>query len=209
MSANRPSARGRLIAIAVAGLVLVAISATGFLRHDTVDTPTIDRARATLEAAGCTLKTVRAVPNRRDHSDVTSPDQVMPQWNTDPPTSGPHYGQTVVYGIYTDPVQQARLVHNLEHGAVFIQYGRLVSTRDVAAVTAFYAHHETGTVVAPYPKLGRKIALGAWIAGSGRGTGVLGLCPAFDDKAFSTFLSTFQFKGNERFPSSSMQPGNN
>jgi hypothetical protein len=207
MSGNRPSARGRLVAIGLTGAVLVVIAATGFLRHDTVDTPTIEKARAVLEGAGCTLTTVRAVPNERDHSDVTSPDQVMPQWNTDPPTSGPHYGEPAVYGIYTDPVQQARLVHNLEHGAVFIQYGARVPKADIAAITAFYASHQAGTVVAPYPALGTTIALGAWIAGSGRGTGVLGRCPAFHEKAFEVFFDTFQFKGNERFPASSMQPG--
>ena len=207
MSANRPSARGRLVAIGLTGAVLVVIAASGYLRKDTVDTPTIERVRTAFEAAGCTLTTVRAIPNKRDHSDVTSPDQIMPQWNTDPPTSGPHYYEPAVYGIYTEPVQQARLVHNLEHGAVFIQYGPGVSAADIAAITTFYASHEPGTIVAPYPKLARTIALGAWIAGNGRGTGVLGRCSAFHQTAFTTFFDDFQFKGNERFPPSSMQPG--
>ena len=205
--ANRSSARARLIAIGVVGAVLIVIAATGVLRHETVDTAAIEKARATIEASGCTLTTVRAVPNKRDHSDVTSPDATMPEWNTDPPTSGPHYGEPAVYGIYTDPVQQARLVHNLEHGAVFIQYGAKVSAADIAAITAFYSGHQSGTVVAPYPRLGRTIALGAWIAGSGRGTGVLARCQTFDEKAFSAFFDAFQFKGNERFPPSSMRPG--
>ena len=208
MARQPPSTRARLIAIGVAGaVVVVLVAATGFLREDSVDTPAIERARTTLEAAGCTLTTVPAVSNARDHSDVSSPGAVMPQWNTDPPTSGPHYGETAVYGIYTDPVQQARLVHNLEHGGAFIQYGDRVTAADVAALTAFYRDHEPGTVVAPYPKLGERIALGAWIRGSGRGTGVLGLCPGFVEPAFSTFFDTFQFKGNEDFPPSSMKPG--
>lgn len=194
----------------VAGAIVVGlIAASGLLREDSVDTPTIDRARTAIEAAGCTLTTVPAVPNQRDHSDVTSPDEVMPQWNTDPPTSGPHYGETAVYGLYTEPLQQARVVHNLEHGAVFVQYGSGVSDRDVAAITAFYGKHEAGTLVAPYPGLGSKIALGAWVRGSGRGTGVLARCTRFDEKAFSTFFDAFQFKGNEDFPSSSMTPGSN
>lgn len=194
--------------MAVAGAAALAIVAvTGFLRKDSVDTPAIDRTRATLEAAGCTLTTVPAVANARDHSDVSSPDDVIAQWNTDPPTSGPHYRETAVYGIYTDPIQQARVIHNLEHGAVFVQYGSGVSSKDVAAITAFYRGHENGTIVAPYPKLGTRIALGAWVRGSGRGTGVLGLCRSFDPKVFSTYFETFQFKGNEDFPSSSMQPG--
>ena len=205
---NTPSTRTRLIAMAVAGAVVVgAVAALGFLRNDSVDTPTIDRVRAGMEAAGCTLTTARAVPNARDHSDVSSPDAIMPQWNTDPPTSGPHYGQPAVYGIFTEPLQQARVVHNLEHGAVFVQYGKAVSAVDVGAITRFYGDHEPGTLVAPYPKLGRTIALGAWVRGEGRGTGILARCHAFDEKAFAAFFDAFQFRGNEDFPPSAMQPG--
>jgi len=194
----------------VAGAVVVALAgATTFLRDDADDTPAIDEARASIAASGCTLTTVPAVPNKRDHSDVESPDQVMPQWNTDPPTSGPHYGETAVYGIYTEPLEQARLVHNLEHGAVFIQYGPGVSASDVAGITAFYRNHAEGTIVAPYPKLGGQIALGAWVRGSGRGTGVLARCRSYDQKAFTTFFEAFQFKGNEDFPPNQMQPGSN
>jgi hypothetical protein len=166
-------------------------------------------ASAVLETAGCTFETIAAPENQSDHSDVASPDEVSDAWNTDPPTAGPHYGQTVIFGAYDDPVQPARLVHNLEHGAVFIQYGSDVSSETVAALKEFYSHNLNGTVLAPYPKLGEKIALGAWLgSGGGNGTGVLATCPSFDDQAFQAFLNAYQFKGKEAFSPDSMAPGN-
>ena len=44
-----------------------------------------------LEAAGCTVQTVAALPSG-DHS-VLTPGGTSKKWNTDPPTSGPHYQQ--------------------------------------------------------------------------------------------------------------------
>jgi hypothetical protein len=165
-------------------------------------------ARAALEQAGCTLS---ATPSLRGVHSITSPSGTSPEWNTDPPTSGPHYEVPVVYGIYDEPVYQAQLVHNLEHGAVFIQYGAKVPSATVDQLMEFYADHRKGTVVAPLPALGRTIALGAWIVpsrlGGAKGDGALATCTRFDESAFAAFLSAFQFEGPERFSPDSMLPG--
>ena len=172
-------------------------------------------ARAALEEAGCTLTVKPAVANVGDHSDFPNPDARNPKWNTDPPTSGPHYGQTIIYGAYTEPLQLGRLVHNLEHGAAFILYGDDVPGTTVEQLRSFYDDHTTGMVLAPYPRLGEKIALGAWYARgldeakSVRGSGVLATCPSFDENAFDAFLGAYQFKGPEGFPPDSLLPGRN
>lgn len=209
MAGQIPPARGRLLAIAGAGAVLLAIAAFTGLRRDGVDADDVATARLALGAAGCTLELVSAVPNQADHSDVDDPGASVAAWNTDPPTSGPHFRETAVYGTYDEPLEQARVVHNLEHGAVFIQYGSNVAATEIDAIGRFYEAHRPGTLVAPYPRLKDKIALGAWIAGAGRGQGVLGLCRRFDEEAYGAFLDVFQFKGNERFSIDSMQPGSN
>ena len=59
-------------------------------------------------------------------------------------------------------VQLARVVHNLEHGGVFIFYGEEVSDATVAQLEEFY-EVTNGTIMAPYSKLGDKFALGAWV----------------------------------------------
>jgi hypothetical protein len=202
-------------AVAAAGIVvlgavvlLYALGGSGSgVGSDAAAAP--GNARPALAAAGCTLVEVAAPPNAADHSDVSSPDDVSPAWNTDPPTSGPHYRETLVYGAYDQPVQQARLVHNLEHGAVFVQYGDRVPAATVRQLRAFSRDNAKGLVLAPYPALGAEIALGAWNDdGGGRGTARLATCPVFDEQAFLAFLDAYQFRGPERIPPDTMTPGN-
>ena len=176
-----------------------------------------DEAKAALQTAGCTFTVKPAVPNASDHSDFPDPSARSDKWNTDPPTSGPHYGVTLIYGAYTEPVEIGRIVHNLEHGAVYILYGDEVPEATVAQLRTFYDSHQNGTILAPYPRLGDKIALGAWYAdglpeaSSARGSGLLAECTKFDQAAFDTFFSAFQFKGPESFAirPSDMKPGDN
>jgi len=169
--------------------------------------------RTTMQKAGCTLQVAPAL--KGVHS-IHDPDAVSDKWNTDPPTSGPHYGfnpdgtvGTVVWGAYTEPVQLARLVHNLEHGGIYILYGSDVPASTVDQLRAFYDHHKNGTVLAPYPKLGDKFALGAWVVDNGIKNGFLAKCTNVDDAAMSTFFRSLQFRGPERFPSASLLPVNN
>jgi uncharacterized protein DUF3105 len=165
---------------------------------------------AAMQAGGCQLKTVQAQVG--DHSaelDATS----NPKWNTDPPTSGPHYQVPAIYGEYDTPLKIAQVVHNLEHGAVFILYGPKVPPATVQQLRDFYSEDTTGMLLAPYPKLGDKIALGAWTVpddfepGGKNGTSYLATCTKFDEDAFSTFRDELRFRGPERFPPDSLQPG--
>lgn len=165
-------------------------------------------ARAALEQAGCTLN---ATPSLAGVHTVTTPSGTSPKWNTVPPTSGPHYEIPVVYGIYDEPVYQAQLVHNLEHGAIAVQYGEDVPQATIDELKSFTQDHTRGTVLAPYPALGDKIALGAWVVPDpskpDEGTAYLAKCTAFDEAAFSAFFSAYQFQGPERFPPDSLLPG--
>ena len=62
--------------------------------------------------------------------------ETKPKWNSSPPTSGPHYGQTAVWGSYDEEVPLVQTVHNLEHGGVVIHYGPDVPEAEVAALQA-------------------------------------------------------------------------
>ena len=200
----------RLLAmLAIGGAVVLAVIGIGaaLALGGGDDDPPGD-ARAALEAAGCTLG---ATPALEGVHSITTPDGSSPKWNTDPPTSGPHYQVPAVWGVYTDPVNQAQLVHNLEHGGVAIQYGSEVPAATVQQLKAFAQDHPRGTVVAPYPSLGDQIALGAWVTESAsepeKGTAYLAKCPGFDEAAFVAFLDAYQFRGPERFPPDTLLPG--
>ncbi|MBA3376522.1 MAG: DUF3105 domain-containing protein [Actinobacteria bacterium] len=206
-------ARNRRMMLYGAGVTvaLAAFAAAVFLVGFGGDNPSPEKVRADLEAAGCELQAVDA--QRGQHS-LGADDTV--DWNTDPPTSGPHFGfdeaqnlGTVIWGAYEEPLQLARVVHNLEHGGIYIFYGDEVPDAIVTELRGFYDSHERGTLLAPYSKLGDQIALGAWVSEGGEAKGYLAKCSAFDEAAFSAFFDGFQFKGPERFPPDSLLPGNN
>ena len=199
--------RNRLLMLGVGGLAALAAVAAA-LAFTLGGGGGSSDARASLESAGCTLSATPALPG--NHT-VTSPTGMSKRWNTTPPTSGPHYPVPVVYGSYDEPVNEAQLVHNLEHGAIAVQFGKDVPAAAVRQLKSFVQAHSRGTVLAPYPALGDKIALGAWVTESpsqpSKGTAYLAKCTAFDAAAFSAFFDAYQFQGPERFPADTMLPG--
>ena len=75
----------------------------------------------------------------------------------------------------------------------------------------FYGQHLNGTILAPLPKLGDKIAMGVWTTSSptspNTGTAYLAKCTSFDEAGFAAFFDAYQFKGPERFPANTLTPG--
>ena len=196
---SKDSARQRLALGAAGGVGLAAIVAIGlFVLLGSGGTSDAD-VRATLKAAGCTLT---VAPGGKPLHSVRNPGDTLKQWNTFPPTSGPHYAEPAVFGSYNEPLEQARVIHNLEHGGVFIQYGSKVPKATVDQLQTFYDEHQAGTLLAPLPRLGNKIAIGAWVhtdedlAKGTNGHGYLAKCTKFDEGAFSAFFRSYQFKGS-------------
>lgn len=140
---------------------------------------------------------------------LTSPD-VKVKYNSFPPSSGPHYQTPAPWSIYPEPVQQTILVHNLEHGGIIVQYGN-VGQKAKGQIQSFYAGDPYGLVVAPYPKLGKKIAATAWnepayrqegaFKGVKSGNGYVLTCTAFDGKALAKFRDVHRNKAGERYTS--------
>jgi hypothetical protein len=191
---------GAAIAGVAAGFVVVAVL-TGLVGGT-------DTGEAALpvkfEEAGCTFRKVPALAGA--HS-VAQPDGASKRWNTDPPTNGPHYGIAAIFGIYEDELQLARVVHNLEHGGIFILYGEDVPEATVAELEAFYDDHKTGTIMAPLDRLGNEFALGAWVVDGDTDNGFLAKCTRFDEDTVSSFFRALQFRGPERFDPADLQPG--
>ena len=139
-------------------------------------------------------------------------------YNSFPPSSGPHYQQPAPWGIYEDPIAQTILVHNLEHGGIVLQYGD-VGEETVKDIQSFYQDDPDGLVVAPYPKLGKKIALTAWNEPQyennqsepgevDAGKGYVLTCAKWDSDAAAKFRDERRNKAGERYNSvSDMAPG--
>jgi len=187
--------------VLVLGLVVVALAAFGGGGGGSSD------ATSGLTAAGCTVKSYKGVS--RQH--INDPNARPKSWNSFPPTSGPHYVTPAVYDFYNQPVQMARILHNLEHGGVYMLYGPNTPADTVSSLRTIYDKDPRGLIVAPLPALANKIALGAWTSpkpgSSDLGTGHLALCPKVDEKAVLAFIDAYRGKGPEGFPLDALQPG--
>jgi hypothetical protein len=165
-----------------------------------------------MRAAGCEYRTL---PGLAAGNHISDPDATPEEWNSFPPTSGPHFGQWVIWGDYEEPVRLAEAVHNLEHGGIVMYYGDEVPDDQVAAVRRFYREDPTAMLLSPLPRLGNEIALTAWYAETqegedqlaGTSQGILAQCTAFDENAFETFRDAYRFQGPERIPPESLEPG--
>jgi hypothetical protein len=156
-------------------------------------------AITTIRAAGCQFKTYPALP-RTPHYATLHP-ATPPQWNSFPPSSGRHFYVPLIFNLYTEPVAEIQAVHNLEHGAMILQYGDKVSQSDVNKITAWYRDDPNALVVAPLPKLGDKVAMTAWTRWSE--------CTGFNAKAANAFRKAFRYHAPESpvFPKSALNPG--
>jgi hypothetical protein len=210
-----------LYVLGASGFVMVAIVAAIFLFAGGSDSKAATDAEQAVRSAGGTIRTVDAAPNFMLNGKKLPyrhlPTGALPKgfkYNTTPPTSGVHTNETVIYGIYDQPVPTISTVHNLEHGAIVIRYGPQVPQSEVAKIGEWYLKSPDGLLVAPMPGLGNKIALTAWTYDQGRqndrnyeGEGHLAELTAFNEDAFNAFVDAYRGKGPERFPVSDLKPG--
>jgi hypothetical protein len=210
-----------LYVLGASGFVMLAVVAAIFLFAGGGDSKAATNADEAVRAAGGTVQTVQAQPNFMLNGKKLPyrhlPNGVLPKgfkYNTNPPTSGVHTNETVIYGIYDQPVPTISTVHNLEHGAVVVRYGPDVPQSAIAELNDWYLKSPDGLVVAPLPGLGNKIALSAWTYDQNRqndrnyeGEGHLAELTAFDEGAFDAFVDAYRGKGPERFAVSDLKPG--
>lgn len=82
-------------------------------------------------------------------------------YNSNPPTSGPHFPFVAAPGIYSEPVADGLTVHALEHGHVVIDYGPDTTAGDLGALVDIAKRHPADVLLRPRPGL-TGVALTAW-----------------------------------------------
>lgn len=180
-----------VLAAAAAGALVLAVGAIAIVLGQGANGSSPDEK---LAAAGCTFKTYPDLGARH----VSSYDAKI-DYNSNPPTSGPHYERPVIWGAYPTPVPPVAEVHNLEHGGIVIHYGSAVDAETKARLTEFYDDSPNAMLLAPMPSLGDKVTLSAWTK--------LATCDAYDAGAFAAFRSAFRGNGPERFRIGDLAPG--
>ncbi len=111
------------------------------------------------------------------------PDQEVPEYTTQPPTSGAHYSLPPPTGAVSDPIDPPLQVTALEGGMVLVQYQDL-SDADVAEL------EDLGSdvvIVAPNPDQAEPVVLTAWITKQ--------TCSGVDLDTIETFIKDQQGRG--------------
>ena len=151
------------------------------------------------QAAGCTLKTVKATS--REHT-TSLKDRV--KYSTNPPTSGRHYEIPAQDGIYGDAPQDEELVHAQEHGRVII-WAKPSLPQDVRAnLRALVEDDSYQMFLVPRSNMPYPVAATAWDADPApNGTGELLLCNKVSDQtydALAAFRDEHRSQGPEPIP---------
>jgi hypothetical protein len=111
------------------------------------------------------------------------------EYNTTPPTNGPHVGSVPQFKIYTEPITNELAVHGLEDGGVIINYHPDLDKPTVdklAAIATSYIEIGGGrshVIMAPYPNLSHPIVLTTWRRWD--------RLPAFDEARIRRFIDAF------------------
>jgi hypothetical protein len=84
------------------------------------------------------------------------------KYNSTPPTSGPHDPNAAPCGVSSEPIPNEVQVHDLEHGAVVVQYRPGLDRAQVQALERLTRSYSSHVIVAPYPTLNTPVAVTAW-----------------------------------------------
>src|SRR3989344_3509925 len=95
-------------------------------------------------------------------SDHVPDGQRVGESNSTPPTSGPHYAQPADWGVYEQPLLDERLVHNLEHGGIWLSYRDADDTALTAQLRDIADDYTLKVIMTPRPENDARIAVAAW-----------------------------------------------
>lgn len=95
----------------------------------------------------------------RTHIAVGSP---RPEYNSNPPTSGPHYAQPEDWGVYQRELADENVVHSLEHGGIWISYRPDIDEETKKKLEAIGRRYSGSVIVSPRSANDAPIALASW-----------------------------------------------
>lgn len=113
-------------------------------------------------------------------------------YNSNPPSSGPHWGSPAKNGIYDNQLPDEQLIHDLEHGYIWISYKPDIGDDVKGELKKIVDEDNWKIVLEPRDKNETAIALVAW----GR---VLKM-DAPDYEKVKDFIRTYRNRGPERTP---------
>lgn len=121
------------------------------------------------------------------------PEGTKEDYNSNPPTSGPHYANSQPAGIYDKPVPDGNLIHSMEHGAVILWYKPDLPASDSAKLKSIFNDASASKkIIVPRDSLDVPVALTSW--------GRLLKLQTIDENQIKTFMETNEDRGPEKAP---------
>jgi hypothetical protein len=97
------------------------------------------------------------------------PGQEHAAYNSNPPTSGPHYGSPAPWGIKDGGLPDETLIHNLEHGGIVISYKPDIGDEQINRLKDIFRafppsqqFNTTKAILVPRPNNDSPISVTAW-----------------------------------------------
>lgn len=84
-----------------------------------------------------------------------------PPYNSNPPTSGWHYPKQADWGFYTEALPDERVVHNLEHGGIWITYTN-VSDATRSKLRDIAQQYPQSVIITKRPENDASISVASW-----------------------------------------------
>ena len=141
------------------------------------------------EEAGCDLQ-LDLPSEGQDHV----PDDELPEWETNPPTSGNHSAQQQADGAWQS-VEPGNTLHSLEHGRIDIQYSPDLPEDEQLELKGVFDESPEGMLFFPNPDMPYEVAATAW-------TQLLG-CDSYEGRAtldaIRAFRDIYRGRGPEPF----------
>ncbi|MCE3266380.1 MAG: hypothetical protein K0S15_1089 [Solirubrobacterales bacterium] len=123
-------------------------------------------------------------------------------YESNPPTSGDHYGVpdetgsgALADGAYRSEIPESRLVHSMEHGRVQIRYSPELPEEQQLALKGVFDEDPGGIILLPDPDLPYDVAVSAWNNAIG--------CETYDPLVLDVvrnFRDTYRGNGPENVP---------
>jgi len=85
-----------------------------------------------------------------------------PLYNSNPPTSGWHYQNPADWGIYQKELPDEQLIHDLEHGGIWISYRPDIPSDQKMIIEYIAAQYSAKVIVTPRPENDSDVAVAAW-----------------------------------------------
>ena len=119
------------------------------------------------------------------------------EYHTNPPSSGAHNANPARWGAYDKELSDGNLVHNLEHGGVWISYKPSIPDATKEKLRAIAKGYRSKVIFAPRAANDKDIAMASW----GRVYKFdLNADGGFNENAVRNYITKYKNTGPEKIP---------